>query len=353
MTPLSSIHENDQQQLRKMHEDVFGEAVDDLLRLKGDASDRVIVRIHSANYSSIGIIGPNREENLAFTGFARSFRSLGLNVPKIYHIAKDQRCYLEEDLGDMTLSRWQADRRTGITISEEVLDMYTQVLAQLQRFQIDAAESLDYGLCYQYDSFAEEAMAFDIRYFREMFLTPIVQLPWDADAFESDCGRLIHLLLEADRSHFLYRDFQSRNIMIRDEEPWFIDFQSGRRGALHYDVAALLYDSKGDLPADARHLLLSRYLDMLEARGPIHRERFRFLFDGFAVLRLMQALGAFGNIGLNKNRPRYLELIPSRLRHLAELVQDAELMRDLPYLRTLLLDIAENPDSCFIPTTTD
>jgi aminoglycoside/choline kinase family phosphotransferase len=133
--------------------------------------------------------------------------------------------------------------------------------------------------------------------------------------------------------------------MIREGRPYFIDFQSGRRGALHYDVAALLYDSKGRLPEDVRTQLLSHYCDGAARRIDLDRDRFLWLFDGFAVLRLLQALGAFGNLGLNKNKPSFLALIPSRLHSLGALVARAEIMNELPALRALLLDISEDPDA--------
>lgn len=350
MTAPDGVAHTDAEVLRKLYSEYFSEVVSEITRLQGDASDRVILRLRGKQHNAIGIIGPNRDENRAFIGFARTFHDHGLSVPQIYHVSGEGRCYLEEDFGDITLSRWQELRREGRTVSAEIHAMYARVLEQLQRFQVDAAEAVDYSLCYQYKRFAEEAMAFDLLYFHDMFLQPIVQLSWDEQKLQSDNARLITFLCQAKQEHFLYRDFQSRNVMIHGGEPCFIDFQSGRRGALHYDVASLLFDSKGDLPAEARDALLAHYLDVLETRMPVDRVRFRYLFEGFAVLRLMQALGAFGNIGLNKGRPQYLELIPSRLHSLAEVVRDAACMHELPYLRALLLDIAEHPDSCSIPS---
>ncbi len=228
--------------------------------------------------------------------------------------------------------------------------MYTAVLGELLRFQIDAAEAIDYSLCYQYPEFGAEAMTFDIRYFSENFLERLVVRPWDRTAFERDTKGLIALLLRADRSSFLYRDFQSRNVMVRGGEPWFIDFQSGRRGALHYDVAALLYDSRGNISESERMLLVARYCDMLDDRRKVQRDEFLYYFHGFAVLRLLQALGAFGNLGLNKGKPDFLSLIPSRLEALGDLLRAAEIMHALPELRMLLLSIADDPATISIPT---
>ena len=339
--------------LRSMHAQTFGEDGARVIPLKGDASDRRIFRLRGPAHSSIGILGPNTAENRAFIGFARAFRGRGLAVPEIYAVHGGARAYLEEDLGDITLSMWmqtpgQPTAEGGedaAAASDRIAAMYSRVLEELVRFQVDAADAVDYDLCYQTREFGREAMEFDVIYFRTMFLEPLVRIPWDRDAFERDCAVLIEELLTADRAYFLYRDFQSRNVMIHDGAPHFIDFQSGRLGALHYDVASLLYDSRGGLGDDLRHRLLVHYLDVLERRTPVDRSAFTRLFEGFAVLRLLQALGAFGNIGRNKGKPGYLDLIPSRLAALADLVQRAAVMQRLPSLRDMLTAIAADPQS--------
>ena len=337
---------DDTVRLAAMHAAQFGEEPLSVSALKGDASDRRIFRLRGTASVSIGILGPNIPENRAFIGFARSFRAAGLAVPEIYAVAEGHDAYLEEDLGDTTLAVWQESLAPGRR--GDLLSMYERVLGELVRFQVDAADAPDYGLCYQTREFGREAMAFDINYFREHFLGRLVTTPWDAAAFARETEALIELLLRAPRDGFLYRDFQSRNIMIRDGDPWFIDFQSGRRGAVQYDVAALLYDSRSRLSEAERSLLVARYCGRLEERQPLHRDEFLFLFHGFAVLRLLQALGAFGNLGLNKGKPGFLSLIPSRLAALADLLRSAEIMFALPALREMLLAVAE-PDALAIP----
>lgn len=348
---LSALRSEDLTWLATAYAATFSEDATEITLLKGDASDRRLLRLRGAAHSAIGVVGPSLGENRAFVGFARAFRGEGLPVPEIYAVSDGDRCYIEEDLGDITLALWLEQHRQESGLDAEAESMYRRILDQLLRFQIDAADAIDYGLCYQTEIFAAEAMHFDLAYFRDMFLTPLVRLPWEEAAFTADGETLVSLLLEAERPYFLYRDFQSRNIMIRDGLPFFIDFQSGRRGALQYDVAALLYDSKGRLPQDTRDRLLAHYCDGAAARITLDRDRFLWLFDGFAVLRLLQALGAFGNLGLNKNKPSFLTLIPSRLRSLGALVSRAEIMHELPALRRLLLDICEDPDALTLVLT--
>lgn len=336
-----------------MYHRYFSEQVTDFTALKGDASDRSIFRIVGKQHRAIGIIGPHVEENRAFVGFARSFRDAGLSVPEIYSVSRDEHLYLEEDLGDVTLARWQETLPTSGRRGE-MQTMYTRVLKELLRFQYDAAGKIDYSLCYQSTAFDAAAMLRDVDYFRDHVLERLLVIDWDTTGFVRDTRKLIELLSRPVHSAFLYRDFQSRNIMIREGVPWFIDFQSGRRGAPHYDVAALLYDSRNRLDEADRMLLVSRYCDMLREKmpatsGDYDHPAFLYLFHGFVVLRLMQALGAFANLGLNKGKPAFLQLIPSRLQALRELLHEAEIMRELPVLRELLLTLAVYPASLSIP----
>jgi aminoglycoside/choline kinase family phosphotransferase len=335
--------------LTRTYANVFGEAASEVLPLKGDAGDRRLLRLRGASTSAIGVVGPSVDENRAFVSFARSFSAHGLAVPCIHAVDDRERCYLEDDFGDTTLALWLEDHRSQDGLDEAAEMMYRRVLDELVRFQIDAADEVDYSLCYQSGVFGIEAMLFDLAYFREMFLTPLVRLPWDEHAFTLE-GRQLVAMLQAEQQYFLYRDFQSRNVMIHEDIPRFIDFQSGRRGALHYDVAALLFDSKGRLPAELRLRLLAHYLDRVGERFKVDRARFGYLFEGFAVLRLVQALGAFGNLGLNKNKPGYLSLIPSRLHSLGTLVSEAEIMQQIPYLRRLLIEISGDPAALELPT---
>ena len=347
MNPHSRAEELDSDQLRWLSEQfvvVFGEAVASVDPLKGDASDRRLLRLHGSKASAIGVLGPVAEENRAFVGFARSFRAAGLQVPEIYSVNEVLHCYLEEDLGDVTLAHWLDAHREDDAPDAEALELYRRVLSELVRFQIDAAEAVDYGLCYQTTHFDAAAMRFDLDYFRDMFLRPLMREPWDETALQREGDALIAMLLDTECDYFLYRDFQSRNIMLRAGQPWFIDFQSGRRGALQYDVAALLFDSKGRLTQEVRDRLLEHYLSEVRRRVDIDEEKFRLLFDGYAVLRLLQALGAFGKLGLRFGRREYLTLIPSRLEHLASLVEHADIMRRQPALRDLILRIGREPD---------
>jgi aminoglycoside/choline kinase family phosphotransferase len=201
-------------------------------------SGRRLMRLTNGKVSAIGVLYNVREENIAFLEFSRYFRRHGLPVPEIYAEDLDYGAFLEEDLGDTTLFEFLSANRTGQNIAAPVIEAYRKVVATLPRFQVEAGRGLDYTLCYPRSSFDRQSITWDLNYFKYYFLR-LAGIPFNEQALEDDFGRLTEFLLKADCDYFLYRDFQSRNIMLRDACPWFIDYQGGRKGALQYDIASL------------------------------------------------------------------------------------------------------------------
>ncbi len=213
-------------------------------------SGRNIIRLSTGRESAIGILYNEREENVAFLEFSRHFRRHGLPVPEIYGEDFSEGAYLEEDLGDTTLFEFLAKNRRGENIAPPAIEAYRKVVAVLPRFQIEAGRDLNYKVCYPRSSFDQQSIAWDLNYFKYYFLR-LAGIPFNEQALEDDFASLTNFLLSAPSDYFLYRDFQSRNIMLRDGQPFFLDYQGGRKGALQYDIASLLYDAKADLPAGA------------------------------------------------------------------------------------------------------
>src|SRR6185436_135557 len=203
-----------------------------------------------------------REENMAFLEFTKHFRRHGLPVPESYSEELDEGAYLEEDLGDTTLFQYLSKNRTGENIAPEVVDAYRKAIAALPRFQVEAGRDLNFKVCYPRESFDRQSISWDLNYFKYYFLR-LAGISFNEQALEDDFSSLTDFLLSADRDYFLYRDFQSRNIMLCGDQPFFLDYQGGRKGALHYDIASLLYDAKADLPPELRQELLDQYLATL------------------------------------------------------------------------------------------
>jgi aminoglycoside/choline kinase family phosphotransferase len=294
-------------------------------------SGRSIFRLAAGTRTAIGIRYGVREENVAFLEFSRHFRRHGLPVPEIY--AEDLSCgaYLEEDLGDTTLFEFLTAHRDGENIAPEVVEAYRKVVAALPRFQVEAGRDLNYKLCYPRSSFDQQSIGWDLNYFKYYFLK-LAGIPFHEQGLEADFRRLTKFLLTAGRDYFLYRDFQSRNVMLREGEPYFLDYQGGRKGALQYDIASLLYDAKADLPPELRGQLLDHYLDALSRYLDFDREAFLRHYDAYVYVRIMQALGAYGFRGFYERKAHFLESVPYALKNIRWLLHHVTLPVALPTL---------------------
>ena len=294
-------------------------------------SGRNIVRLSNGTNSAIGILYGVREENVAFVEFSRAFRRNGLPVPQIYAQALDENAYLEEDLGDLTLFQFLSQNRTGDEIAPEVVEAYRKVIAVLPRFQVEMRDEINYKVCYPRASFDRQSIAWDLNYFKYHFLR-LAGVAFGEQALEKDFARLTKFLLEADRDYFLYRDFQSRNVMLVDGKPHFLDYQGGRKGALQYDIASLLFDAKADLPPLLRQQLLELYLDRLATYLPPDRDKFLRYYYAFVYVRVMQALGAYGFRGFFERKPVFLQSVPYALKNIRWLLHNVKLPVELPAL---------------------
>jgi aminoglycoside/choline kinase family phosphotransferase len=319
--------------LEKLFERHFHSPVAQVQPLQGElgASGRKIIRLGNGELSAIGILYNVREENVAFLEFSRHFRRHGLPVPEIYEEDLIEGAYLEEDLGDTTLFEFLSTNRAGENIAPRAIEAYRKVVAVLPRFQVEAGRDLNYKLCYPRASFDRQSIAWDLNYFKYYFLR-LAGIPFNEQALEDDFGRLTKFLLNATHDYFMYRDFQSRNIMWRDGQPYFLDYQGGRKGALQYDVASLLYDAKADLPLELRQQLLDHYLDVLARFIKLEREVFMQYYNAYVYVRIMQALGAYGFRGFYERKAHFLQSVPYALKNLRWLLHNVTLPIALPTL---------------------
>ncbi len=319
--------------LKNLFERHFRAPADRLTPLQGElgGSGRKIIRLSNHGQTAIGILYAVREENAAFLEFSRHFRHHGLPVPEIYAEDLSHGAYLEQDLGDTTLFDLLSANRNGDDVDAQVIQAYRKVVSLLPRFQVEAGRDLNYKVCYPRASFDRQSIAWDLNYFKYYFLK-LAGIPFNEQALENDFSRLTKFLLTADRDYFLYRDFQSRNILLPGGEPYFVDYQGGRKGALQYDVASLLYDAKADLPPDLRLKLLDCYLDALSGFFPTPRKKFLEHYYAYVYIRMMQAFGAYGFRGFYERKTHFLQSVPFALKNLRWLLHNVELPIGLPTL---------------------
>jgi len=327
--------------LKRLFEQHYRVPVERVQPLQGQlgGSGRAIVRLVGGGATAIGILYPVREENVAFLEFSRHFRSHGLPVPEIYAEDPSQGAYLEEDLGDTTLFEYLGENRAGEVIAPQVIEAYRKVAAALPRFQVEAGRDLNYKVCYPRASFDRQSIAWDLNYFKYYFLR-VSDVPFNEQALELDFARLTKFLLGASRDYFLYRDFQSRNVMLRGGQPYFLDYQGGRKGALQYDIASLLYDGKADLPPELRQELLDYYLDCLGSFIDLKREAFMEHYYAYVYVRILQALGAYGFRGFYERKVHFLQSVPYALKNLRWLASHIELPIALQALMEALQGIS-------------
>jgi aminoglycoside/choline kinase family phosphotransferase len=254
-----------------------------------------------------------------------------LPVPEIYAEDLDAGAYLEEDFGDVTLFEFLSSHREGEKIAPAAVEAYRKVVGVLPRFQVEAGRDLDYSVCYPRGSFDRQSITWDLNYFKYYFLR-LAGISFNEQALEDDFESLTNFLLSADRDYFMYRDFQSRNIMLHAGEPFFLDYQGGRKGALQYDIASLLYDAKADLPPELRLQLLDLYVERLGDFIRVDREVFLHHFYAYVYVRILQALGAYGFRGFYERKGHFLQSVPYAMKNVRWLLHNAKLPIALPTL---------------------
>jgi aminoglycoside/choline kinase family phosphotransferase len=334
-------------ELKRLFKKCCGEEAISIAGIPGTGSNRQYFRITGTSKSAVGVYNEDVKENEAFLSFTRTFLSQGIPVPGILAEGTSKRMYLLQDLGEETLySRLSALREGMKGFPSEAEQLYLRAVKWLPQLQVRAGESIDYTKCYPRDAFDQRSMLWDLNYFKYYFLK-LAKIPFDEQALEEDFHGLAEILMQSGARYFMYRDFQSRNIMILNDEPWFIDYQGGRKGALQYDIASLLYDAKADITDEARVRLLNHYLDALSALIPVNRDKFVSEFYNFALIRILQALGAYGFRGYYENKPHFLQSIPFALKNLRVLRESGRLDPGLPALMQVIDSLAEN--QAFMP----
>ncbi|HOI86400.1 MAG TPA: RNase adapter RapZ [Lentimicrobium sp.] len=322
---------NQQQTLIRLFESWCGESHETAELLPPSGSDRRYYRLTSKNHHAIGAWNPDVRENQAFITLSRHFNDAGLPVPAVFAVDHSQQAYLQNDLGDITLFSLLSQEG----LSENVKALYRDAVKLLPRFQVDGAINLDFNVCYPRKAFDLQSMRWDLNYFKYYFAR-LSGFGFDEQALEDDFDRLTGFLLSAENTFFLYRDFQSRNIMIYGGKPCFIDFQGGRQGPLQYDLASLIYDAKANLPREFRNELLGLYMKEISLHTTIDPDDFTARYRGFILIRILQALGAYGFRGFYQKKEHFLQSIPYALNNLDYLLTHEHPGIELPALEKLL-----------------
>lgn len=288
----------------------------------------------------IRVEGTNKEENRAFIYLSRHFAAKGLPVPCVYTVSEDEMTYTQEDLGDVLLfDAIKHGRETGCFLPEEKA-LLARTLRALAHIQIKGAEDLDWSYCFPVPAMDERAIRWDLNYFKYCFLKG-TKIEFSEPLLEDEFDHLTALLLAQPADSFLYRDCQSRNVMLKNGQPFFIDFQGGRRGPTQYDVASFLWQAKANIPATLREELIEIYLDELQALMPaLDKQAWKEALPHFVLFRTLQVLGAYGYRGFFERKQHFIQSVPNALRNLCEVLEC--LGNDYPYLCTLASQLSNS-----------
>lgn len=307
------------------------------IAMKQSGSNRIYSReADPCGKTFIRVQGTSRTENHAFITMARHFHTLGLPVPEIYTVSDDEMVYTQQDLGDTVLFDYIKNGRETGQWSDNEIAMLTKTIRQLAHIQIEGARDMDWSVCYPVPAFDRKCIFWDLNYFKYDFLK-LSDIDFSEPELEVDFARLADALLAAPCDVFMYRDFQSRNVMIYQDEPYFIDFQGGRRGPIYYDLASFLWQAKANFPQSLREQLLNEYFDELkELNYQSSITNHLSQVPTFVLFRTLQVLGAYGFRGLFERKQHFIESIPFAIKNLSELFAlNTKLQSEYPYIYTL------------------
>lgn len=323
--------------LKRLYKEYCGTDATQIEELASSGSNRRYYRLNG-DKAAIGVIGTSRKENEAFIYLARHFSSLGLSVPSIISVSDDGMVYLQTDLGDDTLFKSIEKGRQTRSFSNDEKELLIKTVRLLPDIQFKGAVGLDFSYCFPSSQFDMRSIMWDLNYFKYCFLKA-VGLEFDENRLEDDFQALAEVLLRSQSSTFMYRDFQSRNVMLKDGEPYFIDFQGGRKGPFYYDVASFLWQAKAGFPQSLREELIKEYIDALKKYKPVDEAYFNEQLRHFVLFRTLQVLGAYGFRGYFEKKPHFMQSVPYALENLRLLLKDD--FPEYPYLTLLLKQLVE------------
>ena len=336
------------EKLKILFKDFFGEEATTTAKLAASGSGRTYYRLSAGNNRAVGVVGVSAVENRAFITIANHFAQAHLNVPKVLNVSPDGMCYLQDDLGSTTLFQALESGRAKAAYDDTQKQLLLKTISHLPDIQFKGGEGLDYSVCYPQSDFDRRNILFDLNYFKYDFL----KLTWatfDENALQNDFELLADDLLAAECPvGFMYRDFQSRNVMLVDGEPYFIDFQGGRRGPVCYDLASFVWQAAARYPADLKEELVNEYIRAAKPYADLDTDGFRAALRLYVLLRTLQVLGAYGFRGYIEKKGHFLASVPFALQNAASLMDD-RLRERYPQLCEVLTFLSDSVQPDPIP----
>ena len=325
-------------ELEKLFEEYTRQKPENIYELPSSGSNRRYFRITGSGMSLIGAKGLDVAENIAFMEIAKHFRLKGLPVPQVLCASQDNMFYLQEDLGDVTLFNTIQQGRETSNFSPDEVALLKKTISTLPKLQFEGGKGLDYSICFPQPEFDERNVWFDCNYFKYCFLKT-TGIEFSEIKLHDDLTKMAaDLLGGGNEETFMYRDFQARNVMLVNGNPYFIDFQGGRKGPLYYDLASFVWQAKANYPTSLKEELIETYREALKEYIDIPKEIFYKKLRLFVLFRTMQVLGAYGFRGYFEKKPHFLQSVPFAIDNLRKLIQDQP-FDEYPYIQELLVEL--------------
>lgn len=331
------------QEIIHLYRELTENTPDRVREIPGAVSTRRYFRIYKGSDSVIGTFSPDVKETRAFTSFSEIFRSEGILVPEVLAVSDDQHFYLQSDLGDQRLHEMVVGR-TGPGLDDQLMEYYAASIRELLKMQFQTHEKIDYSVCVPRPAFDRQSVLWDLNHFKYYFLKP-TGIPFDEQLLEDAFQQFADDFGKLESTCFMFRDFQTRNIMVHAGATWLIDFQGGRRGPAQYDLASIVYEAKAALIPGDRSRIIDTYLEMASAYSRFDRNAFMEGFYPAALIRLLQALGAYGLRGMVEKKAVFLQSIPPGLENLGEVLSKLPGNAIDAYFRKLLEKIVGTRDT--------
>ncbi|MBO5659839.1 MAG: phosphotransferase [Bacteroidaceae bacterium] len=337
------------EQLKLLYKETKGDLPVVCEELPGAGSNRKYYRLRANDGSSlIGVVGTSRDENHAFCYLVRHFKELHLPVPALIAQSPDGLRYLQTDLGDVSLfDALKRGRDAGGRYNKRECELLFKTIAALPEIQIKGGRGLDYSQCYPQEELDEVNVLFDLNYFKYCFLKA-TGLDFHELKLEAAFQLMAHDIAAIPQKSFMYRDFQARNVMLdADGNPFFIDFQGGRKGPVQYDVASFLWQASAKYNDVLRQELIQVYIDNLKQYVEVNEKKFRENLQLCVLFRLLQVLGAYGFRGYFERKKHFLESIPPAMQNIRDLLEHGGC--PYPYLREILAQLVSLPQFALEP----
>lgn len=306
------------------------------VKISKNGSNRIYWRFYINNNSYIATFNPDIKENESFFYIQSFLKNNNINVPEILFVNREKTLYIQQDLGDLTL--YDLIKTYKNSDFNYIKNLYFTIITDLWRIQNLSFKNFNFKKCWPVSKFTKTVLLWDFYYFKYLFLK-LFYIPFNELKLEHDFKKFASILNCCHSDFFVYRDFQSRNIMFHNNSLFYIDFQSARKGSLFYDLASLIFDAKADLPDSFKEELIKFYYN--ENKINIPYDKFIYYFYLFALFRIIQACGAYGYRGKYEKKQHFIESIPYALNNIEKIINKINI-NFLPELNRIFRFLIDN-----------